>query len=92
MKATIFVGSYTSYTSNDYGLYPPENFVFFDEARAKAWYRNSIVDDIRENADEYEDITESGDMEFDGINKAQYKAIINDNEYALTMERKEGES
>ena len=91
MKATIFVGTYASYTSSDYELYA-EPFVTTDEARAKAWYKNSITDDIRENADEEDDITESGDMEFDGINKAQYKAIINDNEYALTMERKEGES
>jgi hypothetical protein len=49
------------------------------------------VGDIRENADEDDDITESGDMEFDGINKAQYNAVINDNDYILTMERKEVE-
>ena len=49
------------------------------------------MDDIRENADEDDDITESGDMEFDGINKAQYNATINDNDYILTMERKEVE-
>jgi hypothetical protein len=30
-------------------------------------------------------------MEFDGINKAQYNATINDNDYILTMERKEVE-
>ena len=91
MKVTIFIGAYTSYTSNDYELYPPETFFFTDEARAKAWYKNSITDDIRENADEDDDITESGDLEFDGINKAQYEATINDDKYALTMERKEVE-
>lgn len=90
MKATIFVGTYASYSSSDYQLYP-ENFVTADEARAKAWYKNSIVDDIRENADEEDYITERGDMEFDGINKAQYNATINDNDYILTMERKEVE-
>ena len=90
MKTTIFVGTYASYTVSDFELYT-EPFVTADEARAKAWYKNSIVDDIRENADEEDDITESGDMEFDGINKAQYNATINDNDYILTMERKEVE-
>ena len=56
MKATIFVGTYASYTSSDYELYT-EPFVTTDEARAKAWYKNSIVDDIRENADEEDDNT-----------------------------------
>ena len=90
MKATIFVGTYASYSTNDFELYT-EPFVTADEARAKAWYKNSIVDDIRENADDEDDITESGDMEFDGINKAQYNATINDDDYVLTMERKEVE-
>jgi len=90
MKATIFVGTYASYSSNDYELYT-EPFVTTDEARAKAWYKNSITDDIRENADEEDEITESGDMEFNGINKAQYNATIHDTDYLLTMERKEAE-
>jgi len=90
MKATIFVGTYASYSSNDYELYT-EPFVTTDEARAKAWYKNSIVDDIRENAYDGQGITENGDMEFDGINKAQYNATINDDDFLLTMERKEVE-
>lgn len=90
MKATIFVGTYASYSNNGFVLYA-ESFIFTDEARAKAWYKNSIVDDIRENAYDGNGITENGDMEFDGINKAQYNATINDDDFLLTMERKEVE-
>lgn len=90
MKATIFLGTYASYSSDGFELYA-ESFVFTDEARAKAWYKNSIVDDIRENAYDGQGITENGDMEFDGINKAQYNATINDDDFLLTMERKEVE-